>query len=247
MMMMDILIQYVLKTMFRKGKHMEEELTLKLKCRKILKIVLIIFDISLLVSTIIMLQINNCANFVECQKPIIYLYPETEQEVSVKLGNPELLSCSYPKYEDGWKVLAKPNGDLMDLATGRNLYALYWEGKSYNFSNAKDGFMVKSEDSAKFLEEKLEILGLNEREAEEFIVYWLPKLEANPYNFIRFLSDEEIREYMPLNITPEPDTTIRVMMEYKKVVVPYEVEEQELVTPERKGFTVVEWGGSEMK
>ena len=52
---------------------------------------------------------------------------------------------------------------------------------------------------------------------------------------------------MPLNITPEPDTTIRVMMEYKKVDFPYEVEEQELMTPERKGFTVVEWGGSEIK
>ena len=231
-------------------KSMDEKdvLKLKLKRKRILKNVLKILDIIVLLAIFFMYIIKeDSRNSLSLDKPIIYLYPETEQEVSVKLGNPEKLSCSYPKYEDGWRVLAKPNGDLMDLATGRNLYALYWEGKNYNFSNGKDGFMVKSEDSAKFLEEKLEILGLNEREAEEFIVYWLPKLEANPYNFIRFLSDEEIREYMPLNITPEPDTTIRVMMEYKKVDFPYEVEEQELMTPERKGFTVVEWGGSEIK
>lgn len=229
----------------------KDVLELKLKRKRILKNVLKIVDIIVLLAIFFVYIIKDASdasrNPVSLDKPIIYLYPETEQEVSVELGNPEKLSCSYPKYEDGWKVLAKPNGDLTDLKTGRNLYALYWEGKDYKFSNAKDGFMVKGEDSAKFLEEKLGILGLTEKEAEEFIVYWLPQLEASPYNFIRFLSEEEIREYMPLNVTPEPDTTIRVMMEYKKVVVPYEVEEQELVTPERKGFTVVEWGGSEIK
>ena len=223
---------------------LEKELKKKEKITDVLIVLNIIMAIVVVIS-LSDLWINSTTSHMA--KPIIYLYPETEQEVSVELGNPELLSCSYPKYEDGWKVLAKPNGDLTDLATGRNLYALYWEGKNYQFSNGKDGFMVKSEDSAKFLEEKLEILGLNEREAEEFIVYWLPKLEANPYNFIRFLSDEEINAYIPLNVIPEPDTTIRVMMEYKKVVVPYKVEEQKLMTPERKGFTVVEWGGSEIK
>lgn len=223
---------------------LEKEWKKKKKIAGVLMILNIVMAI-VVVTALSDLWINATSS--KMAKPIIYLYPETEQEVSVELGNPEKLSCSYPKYENGWRVLAKPNGDLTDLMTGRNLYALYWEGKDYNFSNAKDGFLVKGEDSAKFLEEKLEILGLNEREAEEFIVYWLPKLEANSYNFIRFLSNEEIKEYMPLNVTPEPDTMIRVMMEYKKVVIPYEVEEQELVKPERNGFTVVEWGGSEIK
>lgn len=222
--------------------ELEKELEKKKKIATFFVVVNIVTIIVLL-----LLLWGSAMRSATATKPIIYLYPETEQEVSVELGNPEKLSCSYPKYEDGWKVLARPNWDLTDLKTGRNLYALYWEGKNYHFSNAKDGFMIKGEDCAKFLEEKLEILGLNEREAEEFIVYWLPKLETNPYNFIRFLSYGEIERYMPLNVTPEPDTTIRVMMEYKKVVVPYEVEEQELVTPERKGFTVVEWGGSEIK
>ena len=36
------------------------------------------------------------------------------------------------------------------------------------------------------------MLGLNDREAEEFIVYWLPKLEENKYNLIRFETAEEI-------------------------------------------------------
>ena len=51
---------------------------------------------------------------------------------------------------------------------------------------------------------------------------------------------------MPLEITPKPDTVIRVVMAYKKILKPYEVKEQVLESPERKGFTVVEWGGTKI-
>ena len=181
------------------------------------------------------------------KKPIIYLYPQQETEVTVKVGNPQNLTHTYPKYENEWKVLAKPNGDLKDLKTGRNLYALYWEGINTVESNMNEGFIVKGEDTIKFLEEKLEILGLNEREAEEFIVYWLPKLESNKYNFIRFQTEEEINNNMPLEITPKPDTVIRILMEFKGIEEPIQIQEQKLSTPQREGFTVVEWGGTEIK
>jgi len=180
-------------------------------------------------------------------KPIIYLYPQEETELSVKLGCHEKVTCSYPKYEDGWNVVAKPDGTLIDLDTGRSLYALYWEGINTMKSEMKEGFVVKGSDTIKFLEEKLEILGLNEREAEEFIVYWLPKLEANKYNYIRFATMEEINEDMPLEFSVKPDTLIRVLMEFKGLDEYIEVPEQKLETPERKGFVVVEWGGTELK
>ena len=111
----------------------------------------------------------------------------------------------------------------------------------------EDGFVVKGKDSIKFLEEKLEILGLNERESEEFIVYWLPKLEANKYNYIRFETIEEIEEDMPLIINPVPDTMIRIVMNFKGLDKPINVKEQKLTTPIREGFTIVEWGGTEIK
>ena len=180
-------------------------------------------------------------------KPIIYIYPEQETKVSVTVGRPENLTHTYPKYEESWEVIAKPNGDLVDCKTGRNLYALYWEGINTVEPNMEEGFVVKGEDTIKFLEEKLEILGLNEREANEFIIYWLPKLESNKYNFIRFQSQEEISNNMPLEITPKPETIIRVVMEYKGLKEPIEVQEQQLQTPERTGYTVVEWGGTEIK
>lgn len=181
-------------------------------------------------------------------KPIIYLYPEEETKVSVELPKDDRLLVSYPKYEESWEVLAKENGDLVDLETGRNLYSLYYESKNViDFKVENEGFVVKGEDTAKFLEEKLDILGLNEREAEEFIIYWLPKLEENKYNYIRFASEEEIEENMPLEISPKPDTTIRVLMTFKGLDREIEVEEQKLETLEREGFVAVEWGGTEIK
>ena len=185
---------------------------------------------------------------VTIDKPIIYLYPTEETGVSVKLLKSENLTCSYPKYQDGWNVLAEPNGVLKDLRTNRNLYSLYYESESdINFKVDNEGFVIKGEDSAKFLEEKLAILGLNEKEAEEFIVYWLPRLEANKYNYIRFATLDEINANMPLEINPNPDSIIRIMMTFKGLDNPIDVKEQKLVTPERNGFVAVEWGGTEIK
>ena len=181
-------------------------------------------------------------NPIEPLKPIIYLYPEEETELTVTVGKPEDLTCTYPDYGDGWHVTAKPDGTLTD-DSGRSYYALYWEGKTAAKCDTSEGFVVRGEDTAKFFEEKLAALGLNEREAQEFIVYWLPQLQNNKYNFIRFATMDEIEEIMPLDFSVKPDTLIRILMEYKPLEEPIEVRPQTLTAPERKGFTAVEWGG----
>ena len=181
-------------------------------------------------------------------KPIIYLYPKKTQEIKVFLGHEDKITVSYPQYKNSWNVLANPNGDLKDLKDNKELYSLYYEcHNTFKWQIEKDGFIVKSEDLVYFLEEKLSILGLNNREKEEFIIYWLPVLQKNPYNYIRFALTEEINENMPLNITPKPDITIRIMMTYKGVKKPFAVSPQQLVSPERKGYVVIEWGGTEIK
>lgn len=181
-------------------------------------------------------------------KPIIYLYPEEEKEVSVELKNKNMITVSYPKYINGWKVKANRQGSLIDLETNKNLYSLYYECNNIkNYKIEDEGFIVKGENSAEFLEEKLAILGLSDREAEEFIIYWLPKLESNKYNYIRFATKDEIETNMPLEITPKPDTTIRIIMTFKGLDNPVQIKEQKLEKVERRGFVAVEWGGSEIK
>ena len=222
---------------FSKEQKEEAEKKCKIYMDRIIPIIIII--IVLLAACGVLEIITRFAAY----KPIIYIYPEENgTKVSVTVSNPEKLTCTYPKYGEGWVVLADKDGTLTDN-TGRKYYSLYWEGKDYQNSNFEEGFVVKGEDTAAFLEEKLAILGLNEREAEEFIVYWLPILERNNYNLIRFLTEDEINSQMRLNIDPEPDTLIRIMMEYKPLMFKRDVKEQVLEKVERTGYTVVEWGG----
>lgn len=193
-------------------------------------------------------QENNKSNYITAYKPIIYLYPTKDTEVSVKLKYKDNITVSYPKYSDGWNVLAKKDGSLIDILTNKNLYSLYYENKNaVKFKVEKDGFIVKGTNIAEFLEEKLSILGLTERETEEFIIYWLPKLETNKYNYIRFATTDEINENMPLEINPNPDTIIRVLMTFKGLEKPINIQEQQLETTNRTGFVAVEWGGTEIE
>ena len=190
-------------------------------------------------------QCKNCDPGVE-YKPIIYLYPKERTNISVKLGYPELITTDYPSYNQGWDVVAYPDGNLK--IGDRNYYALYYESQNkINFDKNDTGFVVESSKIAGFLEEKLSILGLNERESEEFIVYWLPKLQSNSYTYIRFATEDEISKNMPLTISPKPDTTIRVLMTYQGLDEVEPVTEQKLTKVERAGYTVVEWGGTEIK
>jgi hypothetical protein len=178
-------------------------------------------------------------------KPLIYIYPEKDMDISIKLSNPELLSTTYPKYNNGWNVRVLKDGTIK--YDGKEFYGLYWEGSGHEVNVTNEGFVVKGEDVVTFLEEKLAILGLNEREANEFIIYWLPKMEHNKYNYIRFETREEIDSYMKLDITPKPDSVIRVVMDFKALDEKIDVKEQKLETASRTGYTVVEWGGSEIR
>ena len=192
--------------------------------------------------------INNRVNVDEDEKPIIYLYPTTDTKVTVELGNVDNIAHSYPKYNERWNVLAKTNGTLIDLDTNRELYSLYYECENkYDFKVEDEGFVVNGEDTISFLEEKLLLLGLNAKEAEEFIIYWLPRLEVNKYNYIRFATKEEIESNMPISYSVMPDSEIRILMTYKPLDCEIKDKEQELINPHRTGITVVEWGGTRIK
>ena len=51
-------------------------------------------------------------------KPVIYLYPEAETEVTVSLDYGGELTCVYPAFDGGasWSVTAAPDGTLTDAA-----------------------------------------------------------------------------------------------------------------------------------
>lgn len=175
-------------------------------------------------------------------KPVIYLYPENETEINVMFAKPELLTTTYPKFNSSWKVNVKPNGDMYD-ENGRYYYALYYEANGSKLNHFEEGFYVEKDDAIDFLEEKLSILGLNERESNEFIMYWLPVLEQNEKSLVYFETTESLQKKNKLIINPKPDSLLRINIHIKKVNKKVSIKEQELPRFERKGFSAVEWGG----
>lgn len=175
-------------------------------------------------------------------KPVLYLYPMLPTFVNVTFKYPESLTTTYPKYKDNWKIFAIPNGDLRDLEN-KYYYGLYWEENLNHRVDFKEGFYVTKENAIEFLEEKLSIIGLNDRERNEFIMYWLPILEKNGKSLVYFELTEERDSYSPIYISPKPNSMLRMAIHVKKVDKKVNIKEQKLATFKRTGFTAVEWGG----
>lgn len=182
-------------------------------------------------------------------KPVIYLYPQQTERVNVKLNIDGNLLTTYPKYQNGWSVLASPDGKLINLADGKEYSYLFWDGKN-NYPqdyNLTEGFVVEGGKTVAFLQDKLSQLGLTPKEYNEFIVYWLPQMEKNKYNLIHFATKSEYADHARLEISPQPDSMLRVFMVFKPLDSKIDVKSQSIETFKRNGFAVVEWGGTEIK
>ena len=185
---------------------------------------------------------------VEPMKPVIYLYPEEETSVSVYLDFQGSFTYTYPYTEDGhWDVVAKPDGTLINKADGKEYSYLFWEGTTSHFTpDFSEGFCVKGEDTTEFLQKVLPQMGLTPKEYNEFIVYWAPLMQNNPYNLISFQT-ENYEDLAPLQVNPAPDSMLRVYMAYKPLSAPVTIPEQTFTPFERNGFAIVEWGGCVVK
>lgn len=187
-----------------------------------------------------------CTDDVVAEKPVIYLYPEVPTEIDLRVLLDGKLTFTYPDHGSiGWQnFIAYPDGTLV-FPDGKQYYCLFWEGKTdteYDFSR---GFCVAGEDTAAFLEWALAEQGLNAREANEFIIYWLPRMQNNAYNLISFQTDA-YTDGAELQIDPAPDSLLRVFMAYMPLDQAVEIAPQEFEPFVREGFCVVEWGGTEI-
>lgn len=183
------------------------------------------------------------------EKPVIYIYPTTEQNITVKLGFKGTGLFTWPKIigDSMWAITATPGGMLKD-ASGEEYPYLFWEGEQADigYINQTEGFIVKGAEVETFLTEKLKLLGLNARERTDFITYWAPRMKDNEYNFVRF-ETEAYAKAVPLNIAPQPASTQRILMAFKAVDESYAVSTQTLTPFTRSGYTVIEWGGIELQ
>lgn len=183
-------------------------------------------------------------------KPVIYLYPPKATNISLTVDYPGTLKTTYPPYRTGWNVLAQPDGTLTDKADGREYSYLFWNGETRypdDHLTYDNGFVVGTDTAMVFLQKSLSKLGFTAREYNDLIVYWLPYMQKAKLNFVHFLVGADYNSISTNNVNPKPDSELRVFIEFKAVDTVFSVEPQ--VFPStfvRKGFTLVEWGGSEI-
>lgn len=177
-----------------------------------------------------------------CAKPVVYLYPTTAQPVSVRVGaNVTVSDPYYPA--SGWKnVWAEPSGTL--TYNGKQYDSLFWEGKGYgDYPGITAGTVVKRAEAAATIERQLGEQGLNTKEIADFMAFWKDKIPNKPYIRLTWLTTAQMNTLAPLFISPKPDTVIRAFLDMDGFDMPIKLPAQKLTPVERRGFTVVEWGG----
>lgn len=181
---------------------------------------------------------------VECGKPVIYLYPEREQDIDVYVAPTGGFTVTDPPYNDGWHVRATPQSDIYNYGNGKNYPYLFWEGHGADYTRPTRGFVASRAEAPALVREKLALLGLVDNEIDDFMEFWEPRITAKPYVFVTFVDQPTFDTIAPLTVEPTPDTIIRVFMDYEPLDAPIKVDPLPIVTPVREGFSVVEWGGA---
>ena len=215
------------------------------------------------------------------EKPVIYIYND-EQPLSCTLSitafNDGHFDMTYPeakydkmgdsKYETiSWDMDIKADGIY---SSGNKYDYLFWDAEddidnwtNYTYAYDNDnlpGFCVKGSDTYEFLKDILiNQIGFNDRELQDFLTYWVPRMKNNPYNLITFTGSiyDDDHDFFKDNyewgykyeITGEDDRCKdikqnRLMMVYKPLDEYKEVIPQDLTPFDRTGIYMVEWGGT---
>lgn len=199
----------------------------------------------------------------EVLKPVIYCYNSNSNvEVSLDVNNGELY-CEYPKHTQItentyiWNVRVTEDGTIYTENNEEYSY-IFWEAlgntEEYNFDDGV-GYCIKGENTENFLRETLSNIGLTPKEYNEFIVYWLPLMQKNEYNLIKFYGLDKNDIYnKDYTLTVKEDNNIinnqlRVFMIWKSSDSEITLEPQNFTNVEfdrYNGTAIVEWGGSEI-
>ncbi|MCH2233253.1 MAG: hypothetical protein MK078_03285 [Crocinitomicaceae bacterium] len=187
-------------------------------------------------------------------KPVIYCYSEDPISVNLKLGFKSDLTFTYPQYKEGWRFEVDQKGIT---AEGKEYPYLFWEGKTdeltYNvgLENEIEGYIVNTDTVVSFLENTLSAFGLNQNEKTDFITFWGPRMVGMEYALVQFqTNDLYAQNIASINCEPRPDAMFRLFMNFTPLTSE-ELPGITIVNPqiesfERSGFTLIEWGGSEI-
>lgn len=185
-------------------------------------------------------------------KPVIYLYGEANQEININVVPKGDFTFTYPliNNQNTWKGSLTNEGILID----KKVYPyIFYETKMSDLSfnqkqNLIQGSVVSSIEVTKFLEQSLTSLNLNSQEKTDFITYWAPRMTQHDRLFVQFWTEHDYDKIATLKTNPSPDNLLRVFMVYAPLENGINIESipQKFEPIDRVGFTIIEWGGSEL-
>jgi len=182
----------------------------------------------------------NPGDSIIAYKPNIYIYPEYEVDLSVRLTFPNggRVTVSEPEYDDGWSVNVSDSGLIDDEFT-----FLFYECKIPDYCQYDEGWIIEESELRTFFDTELRSLRFNEFEIGDFLNYWMPLLKDHDEYLIYPQYSETLEQIVTIDCDVEPDFVNRVWY----VVREYSGVEEPPVTPDseifsREGFHIMEWG-----
>lgn len=186
-------------------------------------------------------------------KPVIYLYPKEPIVVNVTIeaageifiSDPQI-SFDRTKNKGSWlDVMAHPNGIL--FYKGHPYRELFYESNTPTLNRPKKGIVMSKDSLETQLLDFIKRLGLTRNdEQKEFMDWWMPQLLdlQTEKIFVSILEKNEKDRLDKVTIHPKPDTFIEFIVYFAPLKENETVEPLILPpTPERVGFTAIEWGG----
>lgn len=179
---------------------------------------------------------------ISCGKPVVYLYPTSTTKVNIKVGADVKISEPLYSAATGWNAIAQPSGQL--TVGGKPYDSLFWEGDGNgHYPAITSGTVVKKSEAISTIRTQMALQGFNQKEINDFVEYWHDKLPNKPYIRLSWLTTAQMNQLAPLKISPQPDTVIRTFLDFSGHDAKINIPPQTFTKPERRGFTVTEWGG----
>ena len=173
-------------------------------------------------------------------KPNIYLYPEETIELDVDIVFPHggRVTRSIPDYGDGWHITAEPTGVI-----DGEYECLFYEASVPDWGQYAAGWVVGREELEDFFSDNMAQTGFIQKEIDDFIEYWIPRLVEYPYYAIYPQYNEELEDMIRLEFSTPPTSVIRLIYSVRGLEKnTLRILEPVIPAFEREGFTVTEWG-----
>ena len=175
------------------------------------------------------------------EKPAVYIYPDLPGrfQVSLEFGAGIRLTASEPEYGDGWEVAVDSAGRI----DGTWDY-LFYEIAMRGAPRIPVGWCLPWAELMAGIESIITDLGLDAAEKEDFLTYWRSRLPHREFYEINPVMGEDLEHWVKLKVDPAPDATLRFWLFFRGSDKAVALPEPVIPVFERKGTTVVEWGGS---